>query len=476
MASWSSQATLALSHQECERADVNKFGGAPPLRFAKPVLEAGPEDADTKQHQVKIKVNDNHVYYNLFVNGTSELALNHVITYNDLIKSLGLDEEMLPLCALLVAKKEAYAKIQKSKEKDPRKKITDREKEIELEIQTILEELLAIQKKRFSLFKQLLHETIRKDWEKLVLDQCFNPLGHVAKGGKRVAPAKPRGLSKSSMTACIRAWLRLNMPSDSAERVRRYIQTHVKKSDRISVIQFGARMQELNEFLPYLPCHKDEENSPSTMVRADKKLGEMDLCNAIIGCMPPDLALAYWAAKGGNHFPVCVQTLIEDLIPKEAMVNAQKAKLEKFKSNAGKPNARDPRNNLPGSTTPMGRVPRKPASGTTKNSSNEKERRLCQKCALWAPAVKNTHNTSGCNKWNQDGTPMKKSSANKPPFKSGKGPSIRNAYAQQNEVQMKECFAQMRKDNKRMFKKELRKRSKKSKKYDSSSSDSDDSN
>ena len=117
MASWSSQATLALSHQEYERVDVNKFGGAPPLRFAKPVLESGPEDTDLKQHQVKIKVNNNHVYYNLFVNGTSELALNHVITYNDLIKSLGLDEQVPPLNTLLLVKKEAYANLQKSKEK-----------------------------------------------------------------------------------------------------------------------------------------------------------------------------------------------------------------------------------------------------------------------------------------------------------------------------------------------------------------------
>ena len=61
------------------------------------------------------------------------------------------------------------------------------------------------------------------------------------------------------------------MPLDLAERVRRYITTHVKKTETILVIQFGVRMQELNKFLPYLPWQKDEENSPSTMVRADKK-------------------------------------------------------------------------------------------------------------------------------------------------------------------------------------------------------------
>ena len=235
----------------------------------------------------------------------------------------------------------------------------------------------------------------------MVLDQCHNVLGHGAKGGKRVVPAKLRGLSKNSMTACIQAWLRLNMPSDSAKRVRRYITTHGKKTERILVIQFGARMQELNEFLPYLPCQKDKENSPSTMDREDKKLSEMYLCNAIIGSMPPGLAMVYGAAKGSSRFPGCVQTLIEDLTPKEVMVNAQKAKLEKYKSNIRKPNDSDLRNKVPGAATPMGRVPRKTAVGT-KNNSNEKERRLCQTCAMWTLLVKNMHNISGCNKWNHE--------------------------------------------------------------------------
>ena len=95
------------------------------------------------------------------------------------------------------------------------------------------------------------------------------------------------------------------------------------------------------------------------MVRADKKLSDMDPCNAIIGSMPPDLAMAYWTEKGSSHFPVCVQTLIEDLTPKEVMVNTQKAKLEKYKSNVRKSNNGDPRNKFPGAATTMGRVPRK---------------------------------------------------------------------------------------------------------------------
>ena len=127
----------------------------------------------------------------------------------------------------------------------------------------------------------------------MILDQSYNKLGCVSKGGKITVSSTTRGLSKTSMTVWVRAWLCHSMPSDLANRVRCYLITHVKKSKRLFVTQFGAHMQELNEFLPYLPCQKDEENSPSTMVRADKKLSDMDLCNAIIGSMPPDLVMAY---------------------------------------------------------------------------------------------------------------------------------------------------------------------------------------
>ena len=81
-------------------------------------------------------------------------------------------------------------------------------------------------------------------------------------------------------------------------------------------------MTKLNKYLSYLPYQKDEKNSPSMMEQADKKLSEMNMYNVIIDSMPPDLAMAYWAAKGSIHFPMCVQTLIEDLVPKEVLANA----------------------------------------------------------------------------------------------------------------------------------------------------------
>ena len=49
--------------------------------------------------------------------GLPELALNHVNTYNFLIKELGLDKEVAPLNSLLIAKKEVYAKLSTNKRK-----------------------------------------------------------------------------------------------------------------------------------------------------------------------------------------------------------------------------------------------------------------------------------------------------------------------------------------------------------------------
>ena len=88
MASWSSTTIIQLSHQECERADVTNFGAALPLQFAKPALEVGIEEADPAVQQFKLKVDNNtYIYYNLFINGPPELALNHVMIYIDLVYS-----------------------------------------------------------------------------------------------------------------------------------------------------------------------------------------------------------------------------------------------------------------------------------------------------------------------------------------------------------------------------------------------------
>ena len=126
------------------------------------------------------------------------------------------------------------------------------------------------------------------------------------------------------------------MPTYPVKCVRRYLTTHDKKFKRIFVTQFRARMSELDEYLSYIPCQKDEESLAPQMERADKKLNKIDIYTDIIGSLSVDLATAYWATKGGRHFPLCVKALIKDLIPKEVQVNTQKAKIRKNPNQSGR--------------------------------------------------------------------------------------------------------------------------------------------
>ena len=93
-----------------------------------------------------------------------ELVLNHVIIFHDLIKKLGLNELVTPSNSLLLVKNKAYAALA------PGTRKVDEKKALEEEITVSRHDISEMHKKRFSLFKKLLHETIQKDWEKVILD------------------------------------------------------------------------------------------------------------------------------------------------------------------------------------------------------------------------------------------------------------------------------------------------------------------
>ena len=80
-----------------------------------------------------------------------------------MIRELGLNEVVAPSKSLLSEKKKAYAAL-------PPDTRTAKLKELEKEIIALRHGINEVHKKRFSLFKQLFHETIRKDWEKVILN------------------------------------------------------------------------------------------------------------------------------------------------------------------------------------------------------------------------------------------------------------------------------------------------------------------
>jgi len=99
-------------------------------------------------------------------------------------------------------------------------------------------------------------------------------------------------------------------------------------------------------------------------------------------------------------------------------------------------------------------------------SGSEKHNVTCQYCAQWSKSSIHTHSTKDCCKWHPDST-----------SKYSRKAKNANRYARDSS-DMKVCFAQIRKENKKLLKKlSSKKKSKKSnrKQYYSSSYSSDDS-
>jgi len=96
----------------------------------------------------------------------------------------------------------------------------------------------------------------------------------------------------------------------------------------------------------------------------------------------------------------------------------------------------------------------------------DKNQKICQYCSQWSKSSMHTHATKDCRKWHPDGTSKysrKSKSANRHALDSS---------------DMQACFAQMRKDNKKLLRKlssKKKSRKKKRKAYYSSSDSSDDS-
>ena len=113
------------------------------------------------------------------------------------------------------------------------------------------------------------------------------------------------------------------------------------------------------------------------------------------------------------------------------------------------------------------RIPKKAKKGEGESPKEAQNNKLCQNCAKWAPAIKNTHNTGNCRKFNSDGT--------------RKG-AARNVNMHGHDDDMMAFFRTMKKDQKAIMKKfakmDMKKKSKGSARkssYDSSDDDSSDS-
>ena len=194
-------------------------------------------------------------------------------------------------------------------------------------------------------------------------------------------------------------------PPDSAERQIRYCDTTIKKNKEVSIAAHGYQLQQLNKMQVFLPTLKMQKGSPAGLVAMDKKVNELTMCSRLVASLPLSLSSAYIASKGSSFFPTNYNEVVADIELLEKSHDRTEGLLKQLTDKIqGKKKGREGGTKMDSGD----RIPKKARKDDKKKGgkppSAKREQRLCNRCAQWAPAIKNTHNTADCLKFNADGT------------------------------------------------------------------------
>lgn len=447
-------ATAKLEHYE--RARVERLGGDPPIRVV-PQLRV-PEETEVRV-VVKIKLTDTVTEaISKFAGGTAEDAVRHVRLFWDVEQKLGFRASF-----------KSFRKMWKQKAVeidalDPSADDYDAKKELKQQQRAECHTSMTTAKKEvWALWERLLHPSLISDWQRIVSTECETD-GYIARDG--VERTGKRGKTLEGLLASIRRWLLRIMKPDAAERERRYMQVQIvmPSNGQVKVGQFVDRLVEMNGFLPYLPTLKDAKGSPQGLARGDVPFTDLEMCQNILMAVPYQLATAYWAQKGAGHYPTDVETLREDLSLLEPefgrtmkltqLVRGKKADQKDSDAGTEAGGAKSPAKKQSGKRSSEGKpTPHK------KSQQTKPQRRVCQRCAQWSKQWMHTHATEDCRKWTKHGEPKDRDAR-----------SISAHHkADKGEDSLRECFAQMRKDQKKLFKLVASKKARKSYRDDSDS-------
>ena len=338
------------------------------------------------------------------------------------------------------------------------------------EAKEALKELKATQEElkrtAFHIMEKLLSEEMCHVWNEVVDAQCDTAPYYDLNGRKVNAK---RGRSFDALIPCYKHFLARFMPIDSSERQTRYLDTIVRKG-KADIVPLAYRNDELNGMQQYLPCLKMTPNCPAGVPRGDKPKSELEMCMRLVGQLPSSLSAAYYASKGADHFPTDYQKLVADLVLVEKNEDRQKTlfkQLQKSESKQGENGSEKP----PKKKMKAGdRIPKKgkyangeAVAAAQANAADKRTAKLCNRCAQWAPAIKHTHNTGQCQKFNADGT-----------RKDGRPHKTVNVHGHDDELLS--AFHTMRKEQKMLRKQlkkmTLKKKGKKKRGYASSDSES----
>ena len=466
---WTSTFPSGMKFHDGERGSVAKLGGIPPIRLI-PVCE-NTEEASFEKATVTIKFTDKAKdTYTKFTGGSPEQAVRHVKLFYSIASKMDLKESHKTFSQLVSDNRGLINDLGKLDENSPSDQIQQK-KTLLAENDAAKTSMATIMKEYWTLFERLLGSELVDAWQQIVQTET-ETIGYVAQDGTRVT-GRVRGKRFDSMKWCVRTWLLKVVKPNAAERHRTYMTSQIVwPSSKVEIGPFVDRISEMNSYNKYLPSLKDEEGSPPELVRSNEPFSQLEMCNIILTALPFNFASSFWAAKGAKHFPVCVKTLKADLQLIEPAYSVTAKLAAQVKLNA---------KSAPGTAPEKGKdykkrkltdpIPRKTkvqkTHGREDTARPDKNQKICQYCSQWSKSSMHTHATKDCRKWHPDGTSKysrKSKSANRHALDSS---------------DMQACFAQMRKENKKMLKKlSSKKKSRKQKKkkvYYSSSDSSDDS-
>ena len=149
--------------------------------------------------------------------------------------------------------------------------LADRRRIIQSDMHKILVEV-------FDLVELLLCEEMKVAWLQLKNQVCYSPY----KDDSGVEHTEHRGLTWESLDLCERQWMLSVFDKDAAEKQRMYMQYYLLYSSKVSIRQFIQRIEQLNGYLPKMPCMADDKTLSRRVPRMSKAFNEVELCNMIL--------------------------------------------------------------------------------------------------------------------------------------------------------------------------------------------------
>ena len=114
----------------------------------------------------------------------------------------------------------------------------------------------------------------------------------------------------------------------------------------------------------------------------------------------------YWVSKG-QHFPMCVKELEDNLALVESQVERKLKRMNKLRPKVDLLDQRAEGNsNRKKMCGPNKPIPKKIKRDMYTSTAAARTKKEYTKCAQWSPGIKRTHKTEDCHQWNNDGTPQ----------------------------------------------------------------------